>query len=187
MSSVAGNVIKREDVKLLGSDIRFIKTDSPRLRSYVAPLILSPVYFATLLVILVVAVILYIVIRKYIRDSHNAVLVRGRRANKVAIKRFRIAERYMREQDRRAFYEEMLRALWGYLSDRLNIPVADLTKDSVCEELSKRGATEEAERIVSIIRRCEEAQYSPAATAEMKDIYEEGVDAVSKIESVVKK
>lgn len=187
VSSVAGNVIKREDVKLLGSDIRFIKTDSPRLRSYVAPLILSPVYFATLLVILVVAVILYIVIRKYIRDSHNAVLVRGRRANKVAIKRFRIAERYMREQDRRAFYEEMLRALWGYLSDRLNIPVADLTKDSVCEELSKRGATEEAERIVSIIRRCEEAQYSPMASADMSEIYGEGIDVVSKTESAIKK
>ena len=55
------------------------------------------------------------------------------------------------------------------------------------EELSRRGALVEAESIIAVIARCEEAQYSPAASAEMKDIYEEGVDAISKIESAIKK
>ena len=114
-------------------------------------------------------------------------LVKGKRANKMAVKRFRIAEKYMREQDRRAFYEEMLRALWGYLGDKFNIPVADLTREVVRAELSRRGASAEAESIIAVIARCEEAQYSPAASAEMKDVYEEGVDAISKIESVIKK
>ena len=89
----------------------------------------------------------------------------------MAIRRFRIAEKYMREQDRRAFYEEMLRALWGYLGDKFNIPVADLTREVVRKELSKRGAASEAESVIAVIARCEEAQYSPATTAEMKDIY----------------
>ena len=179
--------IKREDVQLLGEDIRFIKLGAPALRSVVAPLALSPIYWALLVAMLLVAVVAYFVIRKQIRDNRNVVLVKGKRANKVAIKRFRIAEKYMREQDRRAFYEEMLRALWGYLGDKFNIPVADLTREVVRVELSKRGALAEAESVVAVIARCEEAQYSPAASAEMNEIYEEGVDAISKIESAIKK
>ena len=136
---------------------------------------------------LVAAVVAYIVIRNYIRENRNVVLVKGKRANKMAIKRFRIAEKYMREQDRRAFYEEMLRGLWGYLGDKFNIPVADLTREVVRAELSRRGVLAEAESIIAVIARCEEAQYSPATSAEMKEIYEEGVDAVSKIESAIKK
>ena len=179
--------VKREDVRLLGEDIRFIKLGSPALRSVVAPFVLSPLYWLVVALILVVAVVVYFVVRKHIRDSRNVVLVKGKRANKVAIRRFRIAEKYMREQDRRAFYEEMLRALWGYLGDKFNIPVADLTREVVREELSKRGATNEAESVIAVIARCEEAQYSPMVTAEMKDIYEEGIDAISKIESAIKK
>lgn len=179
--------VKREDVRLLGEDIRFIKLGSPALRSVVAPFVLSPLYWLVVALILVVAVVVYFVVRKHIRDSRNVVLVKGKRANKMAIRRFRIAEKYMREQDRRAFYEEMLRALWGYLGDKFNIPVADLTREVVRKELSKRGAASEAESVIAVIARCEEAQYSPATTVEMKDIYEEGIDAISKIESAIKK
>jgi hypothetical protein len=179
--------IKREDVRLLGEDIRFIKLGAPALRSVVAPLALSPIYWAAIVAMLLVAVVAYFIIRKHISDNRNVVLVKGKRANKMAIKRFRIAEKYMREQDRRAFYEEMLRGLWGYLGDKFNIPVADLTREVVREELSRRGALSEAENIVAVIARCEEAQYSPSSSAEMNDIYEEGVDAVSKIESAIKK
>lgn len=179
--------IKREDVRLLGEDIRFIKLGAPTLRSVVAPFALSPLYWLVVVMLIVAAVASYFVVRKYIRDKRDEVLIKGKRANKMAVKRFRIAEKYMREQDRRAFYEEMLRALWGYLGDKFNIPVADLTREVVREELSRRGALVEAESIIAVIARCEEAQYSPAASAEMKDIYEEGVDAISKIESAIKK
>ena len=178
--------VKREEVKLLGEDIRFIKLGDAELRSVVAPLVLSSTYWLAIFAMLVVAVLAYLIVRKRIRDNSNEVLVKGRRANRVAVKRFRIAEKYMREQDRRAFYEEMLRGLWGYLSDRFNIPVADLTRDVVRAELQRRGATAEAETIIAVIARCEEAQYSPVATAEMDSIYEEGVEAVSKIEKIAK-
>ena len=179
--------VKREDVKLLGEDIRFIMLGAPMLRSYVAPFIFSPLYWLIVVAMAAIAVSLYVIIRKRIRDSRNVVLVKGKRANKMAIRRLRIAEKYMREQDRRAFYEEMLRALWGYLSDRFNIPVASLTKESVREELSRRGAVAEVEAIIAIIARCEEAQYSPMTSAEMNEIYTEGIDVVSKIESALKR
>lgn len=177
----------REDVRLLGEDIRFIILGEANLCSVVAPLVLSQMYWLIMLALLIAAIVAYFVVRKYIRDNSNVVLVKGKRANKMAVQRFRIAEKYKREQDRRAFYEEMLRAMWGYLSDRFNIPVADLTREIVRETLSERGAADEAEDILAVIARCEEAQYSPSASAEMTEIYEEGVEAVSKIESAIKK
>ena len=179
--------IKREEVRLLGEDIRFIKLGSPLLRSVVAPFALSPLYWLIIVVLVLMAVVAYFAVRKYIRDNRNVVLVKGKRANKMAVKRFRIAEKYMREGDRRAFYEEMLRAMWGYLGDKFNIPVADLTREVVRQELSRRGASVEAETIIAVIARCEEAQYSPVASVDMTEIYEEGVDAVSKISSAIKK
>ena len=135
----------------------------------------------------VIFVLLFVVLRKRIRDNRNTVLVKGRRANKVAIQRFRAAATYMREAKRHAFYEEMLRALWGYMSDRFNIPLADLTKESIREELTRRGATAEAAEVVEIISMCEEAQYSPIDSATMDKVYAKGIEIISKIESIVKK
>ena len=186
-SSQIVTTIGKQDVRLLGSDIRFIKLTRPALSAVVAPFILSPLYFVVLLALVLLAVVAYFVIGKRIRDNRNTALVKGRRANKVAIQRFRAAEKYMREQNRRAFYEEMLRALWGYLSDRFNIPVADLTKESVREELNRRGATEEAKDVTAIISQCEEAQYSPIESVTMDQVYGQGIEIVSRIESVAKK
>ena len=180
-------LVGKQDVRLLGSDIRFIKLTRPNLHTVATPLIFSPLYFVIVVAMLLVAVALYFIISKRIRDSHNSVLVKGRRANKVAVQRFRAAEKYMREQNRHAFYEEMLRALWGYISDRFNIPVSDLTKESIREELTRRGAAEQAKDITAIISLCEEAQYSPVESATMTEIYGRGIDIVSKIESIVKK
>ena len=100
----------------------------------------------------------------------------------------KVAKRYMEEQNRHAFYEEMLRALWGYMSDKFNIPVANLTKENVREELHKRGvSSEDSQRFTDIITRCDEAQYSPVESARMGDVYSEGVNLISRIESVIKR
>lgn len=185
---MGGRGMSKEEVKMLGQDIRFIKLGGPQLRTQAEPFIFSTAYFILLGGILLVFAMAYIALRKQIRDSQNVVLLRGKRANKVAVQRFRAAKRYMTEQDRHAFYEEMLRALWGYMSDKFNIPVANLTKESVREELHKRGvAPEEAHRFTAIITQCDEAQYSPVASARMSDVYAEGLDLVSRIESVIKR
>lgn len=178
----------KEDVRQLGSDIRFIKMGRPALRTAAAPLMFSTAYFVILFLIAALFTVLYFVLRRMIRDSRNTVLVRNRRANKVAVQRFRSAERFMREQNRHAFYEEMLRALWGYMSDKLNIPVADLTKEKIREELQRRGvAGDDARRFTEIISRCDEAQYSPSASVGMNEVYAEGVNIVSHVESIVKR
>ena len=178
----------KEGVRQLGSDIRFIKLGKAQLSSSVAPLMMSSTYFMLLALIVVLFVGLYLLLGKMIKDSKNTVLLRNRRANKVAVQRFRQAERYMREGNRHAFYEEMLRALWGYMGDKLNIPVSSLTKENIREELQRRGCpAEDATRYTDIISRCDEAQYSPAESVQMSDIYKEGVGMISRIESIIKR
>lgn len=180
--------LSKEDVKLLGQDIRFIKLGHGNLHLQRPPFMGSLLYFVLLTVIVALFAGVYIALRKRIRDHQNVVLMRGKRANKVAVQRFRLAAQYMRAENRHAFYEEMLRALWGYMSDKFNIPVANLTKENVREELHKRGISQELSQCFSdLISRCDEAQYSPVAGARMSDIYNEGVDFISKLEAVIKR
>ena len=185
---VAGRGMSKEEVRLLGEDIRFIKLGAADLRTDRRPLLFSTAYWTALLAIVAAFAVAYALLRRRIRESQNLVLVRGKRANKVAVQRFRSARKYMELEDRRAFYEEMLRALWGYMSDKLNIPVASLTKERVCEELQRRGvASEEAQRFAEIITQCDEAQYSPAASAKMSEVYTEGVELLSDMEAKIKR
>ena len=180
--------VSKEGVRLLSNDIRFIKLGNPALQDKQEPSIFSTTYFVTLLSMLSLAMGAYLFISRRQRERKNVVLVRGKRANKVAVQRFRAAEQYMKEENRHAFYEEMLKALWGYMSDKFNIPVANLTKEYVREELQKRGiSAEDAALYTSIISQCDEAQYSPMASAQMSEVYAEGINIVSQIESHIKK
>ena len=180
--------MSKEEVRMLGQDIRFIKTGKPHLEADREPFLFSATYWGVLGAILAVFLGAWFMLRKRIIESQNVALVRGKRANKVAVQRFRAAKRYMEEQNQHAFYEEMLRALWGYMSDKFNIPVSNLTKENVREELHKRGiAPQESQRFAQIISLCDEAQYSPMASARMADVYADGVDFISRIESVIKR
>jgi tetratricopeptide (TPR) repeat protein len=108
-------------------------------------------------------------------------------ADKVAIQRLRVARDYMKRGERHAFYEELLRAMWGYISDKFNIPVSNLTKEAIREELTSRGMSYvDAELFCTIISRADEAQYAPSTDGDMSEVYNDAVDAISKIESVVK-
>ena len=183
-----GRGMSKEEVRMLGQDIRFIKLGNAQLRRERVPFLFSGAYWGILCGVLALFTAVYAALRKRIRESQNVVLMRGKRANKVAVQRFRTAKRYMEEQNRHAFYEEMLRALWGYMSDKFNIPVANLTKENVREELHKRGVSAElAQHFTAIISQCDEAQYSPVASAQMSDVYSEGVDLISRIEAVIKR
>lgn len=178
----------KSDVTLLGSDIRFIKLGSAKFRPLSRPLIGSPIYFGLLFGLLLIAVVAYVVLRRVIRDSHNVALRRGKQANKVVVHRFNKAKQYMDEQNERLFYDEVLHGMWGYMSDKLNIPVADLTKEYAREELGKRGADSElVQEFSNLIIRCDEAQYSPLASAEMNDVYNCAVYLVSQFELLFKR
>lgn len=178
--------VNKEDIKFLGQDIRFIKIGNGHLRKVTNINMSVFTYLAVVLLIVVAAVLTYVYLRRYLREMRNNALMKGKRANKVALQRFRAAERYMAEDDQRGFYEEMLRGMWGYVSDRFNIPVANLTKENIREELDKQGVEQaDIEQYMTVISECEYAQYAPAASGKMREIYAAGVEIVSKFESVI--
>ncbi len=180
--------ISREDVKLLGEDIRFIKLGSADLSQESAPFILSKGYYISLSAIFALFAALYIFIRRRIKESHNSSLVRGKRANKVAVQRFKAAKGYMTSSNERAFYNEVLSAIWGYMSDKFNIPVANLTKESVRKELARRGASQDTIACFSeITTTCDEAQYSPMASSQMNEVYAAALKLISNIETEIKR
>lgn len=174
-------------MRQLDRDIRFIHTGKLPKRA-AAAFILTPMYWLAIVAMVALFILIFAVLRKRIRERSNTVARRMRHADKMAVQRLRMAERYMNEANRHAFYEEMLRAMWGYISDKFNIPVASLTKEKIREELYRRNVAEAtAEQFCEVISRSEEAQYAPSASGEMTDIYAEAVEVISKIESAVKR
>ena len=184
----AGNYVDfGSTMRQLDKDIRFIHVGELPTKN-ASVLIFSPIYWLVVVLLLAIFVVVYVVMRKRIRDNRNIIARRMKRADKVAIQRLRMAERSMNEGNRHAFYEEMLRAMWGYISDKFNIPVASLTKEKIREELYRRGvAMSVAEEFCEIISRSEEAQYAPTTDADMSAVYGDAVDVMSKIEDVVKR
>ena len=180
--------IGREDLKILDSDIRFIRLGDSGLSRKGSLLFGSAAYFGMLAVLLALFVAVYLYLKKHLRDLQNVTLVRNRKASKVALQRLRAAHDHMAAREEKQFYEEMLRALWGYMSDKLNIPVANLTKDNIREELLRRDISAElANHYIGIISDCEYAQYSPSASVQMTELYGEAVRMLSKFESLIKK
>ncbi|MBQ3249079.1 MAG: protein BatD [Alistipes sp.] len=174
-------------MRQLDRDIRYIHTDKlPRRAAEM--MVLTPLYWLVVVAIVALFVVAYVLLRKRIRDNRNVVARRMKRADKVAVQRLRMAQRSMEGGNRHAFYEEMLRAMWGYISDKFNIPVSNLTKETIREVLYRRGvAADVAEQFCEIISRSEEAQYAPSTEGDMGEVYAFAAEVISKIEDVVKR
>lgn len=174
-------------MRQLNRDIRFIHTDL-RPEHSTAIFIFSPLYWLIVVCSLALFIVVFVLMRRRMRLNRNVVARRMRHADKVAVQRLRLAERYMKEQNRHAFYEEMLRAMWGYIGDKFNIPVSALTKETIREELYRRGVSSaDAEQFCEIISRSDEAQYAPVSEGDMSSVYSDAVDVISKIESIIKR
>lgn len=189
--SVAGVMmtgLTKEDLKIIGNDIRFIKLDAPKLRAKDTLLMFSPAYFMAVGLVIGGFIFMLLYLPRRIAQRRDADMMRGKRANKVVLARLKIADQYMKEGNDRGFQDEMLKALWGYMSDKLNIPVANLTKENVRQELLKRGIPADTiMRYIDIISECEYAQYSPAESMKTGEIYRTAVEVISKMESYIRK
>ncbi len=118
--------------------------------------------------------------------SKDAVKMRNRRANKVALKRLKTAEKSLQQQAKQAFYEEISKALWLYLSDKLNIPLASLSKEKAFDVLKlKNVPLDLQQKLTQTIAACETALYAPTSSSEMKHTFTEAVDIISKLEETV--
>jgi hypothetical protein len=124
-----------------------------------------------------------------VKQNANIALMRTKKANKIATKRLKTANKYLNEDQQEAFYDEILKAVWGYLSDKLNIPVSSLTKDNAEAELTKYGATEELIcQFRVILDTAEFARFTPAkGHGAMYELYQSSVNAINTMENTIKK
>ncbi len=179
--------LSREDLKILGQDIRFIRHDAPNLKRSGSVFMFSVSYFTIAGLLVAAFFFLLFFLQRRIEQMRDEALMKGKKANKVVLARLRVADEFMKEGNRRRFHDEMLKALWGYLSDKLNIPVANLTKENVRESLLRRDIpAEQINSYIDLISECEYAQYSPAESSQMQDKYKTAVEVISKFESYIK-
>lgn len=188
-SGVIRSSVSKENVKFIGKDIRFIKTGKITLKPIGTFFIGSLTYYIALLVPLSLFILIFIINQKRIKDNANVTLMRTKKANKVAIKRLKKSAQFLKSNEKEAFYEEVLRALWGYLSDKLSLPLSELSKDNAGEILAKSNASEEViSEIMNILDTCEFARYAPASgTGEMDKLYNQTIATISKLENQIKR
>lgn len=167
----------QEDIKQLATDIRYIHTaELPETEDGAArPSSVrtgTAAWWACYLVPLLIAIIVLILLRKYIRENADLTQVRYRRANKVARKRLKSAKQLLEAGQAAAFYEEIERAAVSYLSDRLTIPTAELTKETIGDQLRSRGVADDLIlETQDVLSEAEFARYAPSAQQDMQAMY----------------
>lgn len=179
----------KEDVKMLASDIRYIHQGKADLRNPGERYFGTMAYMWSFLIPLLLFVALVIVFRKQALESANVAKMRNKKASKAAVKRLKRAAALLKANQPSEFYEEVLKALWGYVGDKLNISVAELNKDNVTEKLQAKGASEDIIRdFVETLNECEFARYAPGDPAQTMDkIYASATEVINKMESTIKR
>ena len=174
--------------ELKNQDIRPLKTGKATASRMGKFFFGSLAYWLLLGALLTIFVALLIVFRKRAIDNANISKMRGKKANKVAVKRLKLANKLMSQNRQGEFYDEVLRALWGYVGDKLNMPVEQLSKDNIAEQLSKKGVDEATvNEFISALDECEFERYAPGDPAgNMNKTYDSAVNAIMRIEDALK-
>ncbi len=107
----------------------------------------------------------------------------------MAKRRLKLAQKYLALSQSEQFHEELLKALWGYVSDKLSIPIANLSSDSASETLGKFGVEDsDINEFMRIISTCEYARYAPKGEPlQMSDLYESSIELIAKLDGVIGK
>ena len=119
--------------------------------------------------------------------SRDTVLLRKKRANKVALQRLVTAKKLLQAQDKKPFYEEVSKAIWLYMSDKLSIPLSALSRETASEAMSKKQVPADIQKkLEDVIWECETALYASGGSRKMDDTYEDAVKVISNLEDVFK-
>jgi hypothetical protein len=185
--NVVSNVSK-EDVKYLGKDIRFIKQGNAELTIKGTVFFGSFNFYLVYLIGISGLLALYFLYQKRIREYANVARMRNKKPSKVALRRLKEASGHLNNGATEKFYEAVTRAFWGYLSDKMTIPVADLYKEKAAAELMDHKASETVvTRFIQILDTCEFARFAPGGGNEkMHEIYDEACDVMSQMEKEIK-
>ncbi len=177
-----------KDVRTLGSDIRFISTKAPNLVSKGDFFVGSGAFWIILTVLAAAAAAAWAMLRQMAARRADVVRTRNRKATKMALKRLQLANSFLKQNLYTAFYEELHKALLGFISDKLNIPSAELSRDRISDSLKEKSVDESLiTTFIGILDACEFARYAPDSGHEaMAAHYESAVDVISSMDSNMK-
>jgi hypothetical protein len=178
----------RDEIKYIGKDIRYLMLELGKLEQidthyfnsigHLLSLILSP-FFAIGLIFL---------IKKQQQRRGNRSLMRLKKANAVANKRLKMAQKYLKSNEEAPFYEELSKALWGYLADKFNISLSELSMINIQSHLqAKNVEQQQIEEVIQILESCEFARYAPKQLLHNRqDLYNSSIHIISNIEKSLK-
>jgi len=178
----------KEDIQLIGEDIRYIKTSNIELQPIGSVLFGSTIFYLLYILPTVAFVALIVLRRKQIKERANVLRMKNRMANKVSLKRLKTASALLKEGKKEEFFSELLKALWGYLSDKLSIPVANLSREKAVEILSQRNVDEPTiKKFMELIDNSEFARYAPGIDNEAKETtFREAEQLIGSLEQQLK-
>ncbi|MBQ8694981.1 MAG: protein BatD [Bacteroidaceae bacterium] len=179
--------INKEKGKVLASDIRHIKYGDEG-KAEKSIFFGSSRYMLSYAISLLLVLLFLVIYRKKVAENANTSLVRTKKANKVATRRLKVAKTLMKENKVNEFYDEILKAMWGYTSDKLSIPMSQLSKENIASTLLSRGVSDElVTEFQEILSEGEFARYAPGdKEAAMERLYTMSINVISKMENSIK-
>ena len=187
-TSVNSSSVNRDEIKYLGKDIHYIKSDHTKLAPINKSSFNSLPHLLYLLFAPFLALGLIIFYKKNEKSRSDLSLMRNRKATKAAHKRLKIAKKLLVNKDKNSFYDEISKVLWGYLGDKFDISLSELSTETIRERLSAKQVDPKIiTEIISILNSCEYARYAPTDQSNgMDQIYELALNIISKIEKSLK-
>ena len=182
------NAVAKEDLKQIGTDIRYIKSTVSELRTKGYTFFGSFAFYLLYIGGTLILLAIYLLNQKRIRENANVARMKNKKASKVALKRLKEASQHLHAGSNEKFYESVTRAFWGYLSDKLTIPASELSREKASDELSRHEVTAGIiERFVQILDTCEFARFAPGGGSEkMKELFDEATEVMSVMEKEIK-
>ena len=181
--------VSKEELRLLGQDIRYIDLKNAKFSAKGAHLYGTLGYWLWYVVPLMGFLVILVVYRKQAAENANIAKSKNKKAGKVATRRLKVAKQKMIAKDKAGFYDEVLKAIWGYLSDKLMMPVSELSKDNISAELAARQVSEALiGECTALLGECEFARYAPSLSSTSEEnIYNRTAELMNSLENEIKK
>lgn len=181
--------VSKEELRLLGQDIRYIDLKNAKFSAKGMHLYGTLGYWLWYIVPLSGFLIVLVVYRKQAAENANIAKSKNKKAGKVATRRLKVAKQKIVAKDKAGFYDEILKAIWGYLSDKLIMPISELSKENISAELAARKVSEALiGECTDLLGECEFARYAPSlSTTSDEDIYNRTAELMNNLENEIKK
>jgi len=180
--------ISQKDIQYIGSDIRHIITTPFKLHQINSFFYLSDLFYLLLIIPVVLFIILILIWRKRVKLRQDTTRLKNKKATRIARKNLKLAGQFLKDREESKFYEEVSRALWGYISDKFNIPLSELSMENVSTNLKGKNVQQETtEEFTTVLNNCEYARFAPGSSSDkMNDLYEQAIKIIERTEREIR-